>query len=286
MTQKNLFAFVTFGNTDFSREAVKSLRETSENIEYDIFAIIGKPGDVETEMWLEDENIPYISHSTNYGFPYSINDIYDYAWKTNSYDNLILFGNDIVFYPYAAESLVKLAEQSDYEVISALQYDVKDLVSEFADTKKYFTGSNLEFSDFDSKPWNNFTGYSKDNVINDMKLYDIQNLCLYKRSVFDKVGYTDVNFYPAYFVDNDYARRIVLSNIKCCTLTNARFFHFWSRTIHQETGGSTNKNFENNRNYYSYKWGGAFGEETKTPDICINDRSKEIATINLWKNKR
>ena len=64
-----------------------------------------------------------------------------------------------------------------------------------------------------------------------------------KRDIFDRIGYTDVNFYPAYFVDNDYAKRIQLAEIKCCTLQNARFFHFWSRVFKQGSGVGANSCF-------------------------------------------
>ena len=81
---KNLFAFVTFGNLPFSQLAVKSLRETVKS-EYDIFAVVGKPGDWETRKWLQEENIAHTMHSENMGFPFSLNDIYDYAWRFNRY---------------------------------------------------------------------------------------------------------------------------------------------------------------------------------------------------------
>lgn len=282
---RSLFAFVTFGNLSFSQQAIKSLRETVKS-EYDIFAVVGKPGDWATREWLEKEGIPHVMHTENMGFPYSLNDIYDYAWVTHNYANLIIFGNDIIFYPYAGDALIQLADRTDYQVISALQYDVHDLISEFPETEESFKGGNFIIEDFSAEPWKKFTGYSPVNLIADMSLYDIQNLCLYKREAFDKVGYTDVNFYPAYFVDNDYARRLVLSGIKCCSLVNARFFHFWSRTIHQESGGSNSKYFKNNQDFYIRKWGGKVGYELSHPQIYIGSRAGELEAIRHWRNKK
>jgi hypothetical protein len=89
--------------------------------------------------------------------------------------------------------------------------------------------------------------------------------------------------------------------MKCCTLVNARFFHFWSRTIHQETGGSTHSYFDNNRKYYIKKWGGDFGKELwKIPfngtdfvlpqtvislpaSLKISSREDELGIIYFWK---
>ena len=326
---KNLFAFVTFGLPEFTKLAVESIRETVKN-DYDIFAILGKPGDVWTLDYLNREGIAHKVHLENMGFPASVNDIYDYAWKVEeaykrycliefnmsncslfrehdygsfdrytfeefknlpqlvkqfTFDNLILLGNDVILYPYAGDSLINLANNSDYSIISALQYDVRDLIKDFPEIKQHFQGENCVITDFSAKPWNKFIEYSQDTNLADMQLYDIQNLCLYKRETFDKIGYLDVNFFPAYFVDNDYARRITLNNIKCCSLKNARFFHFWSRVFKQGSGGSTDYYFECNRRYYFNKWGGLVDQETKVPELGIFSREHELKTIRKWRIK-
>lgn len=281
---KTLVGIVTFGNHIFTELAIKSIKDTVTK-PVSFFVVVGKPGDYDTIDFLKRDGIPHIIHDSNYGFPKSVNDIYDYCWKNNDYDCLIIAGNDIVVYPHAVDSLISLAESSDYECISSLQYDVRDLVREFPETQKYFVGGKYIINDFSSAPWELFKGYSNEPQIADMQLFDIQNLCLYKKSVFDKIGYTDVAFYPAYYIDNDYARRIVNANIKCCSLVNARFFHFWSRTINQGSGGSNAHYFENNRRYYKKKWGGDFGKETIQAPIKIDSRDNELDIINHWKNE-
>lgn len=280
-----LFAFVTYGNSEFSKLCVDSVKETTQK-EIDLFTIVGQPGDSKTLNWLsQNPEIKYKVHQENYGFPYSINDIYDFAWKENNYDYLILAGNDIVLYPYALDSLINFSDETEYECINALQYDVKSLNSEHPETREHFHTDKKLFYDFDRKPWEAFKGYSQEYDVKDMQLLDIQNLCLYKKSVFEKVGYVDVNFYPAYFVDNDYARRMAEFPIKSCTLGNARFFHFWSRVINQGTGGSTHKYFENNKAYYREKWGGEFGEETIKAPLNISNRDNELERIRYWRDK-
>jgi GT2 family glycosyltransferase len=272
----------TFGNLQFTQLAFQSVKETVHN-PYDLFAVVGKPGDTYTKEWLDFEGIPNVVHNENLGFPYSVNDIYDYAWKYNDYDNLILMGNDVVLYPYAGDSLIDFANVSLYSVISGLQYDVKDLFDNFPEVRRQFVGDDYIIEDFSQRPWDYFKDYSPELSIADMQLFDIQNLCLYKRKAFEKVGYTDVNFYPAYYIDNDYANRIVKSHLNCCTLTNARFFHFWSRTIKQGTGGSTPYYFENNRKYYKQKWGGLPGSETANPPIKIDSRVGELEAVRGWR---
>ena len=276
----------TFGNLQFTRMAIESIKATS-SYPLDFFIVIGKPDDLETRDYCVENNIPFTMHDQNMGFPCSVNDIYDFAWKkTNKiiYDYLILTGNDIVAYPYAIDSLIEVANTTDYDVISGSQYDIRSLITEHPETRQWFYGDALLFNDFTKRPWELFTGYSKELQIADMALSDIQNFCLYKKEVFDKIGYTDVNFYPAYYIDNDYARRIVNSKIRCCTLGNARFFHFWSRTIYQETGGSNPHFFEHNRQYYVKKWGGDFGSEIYQAPTLIDSREGELEKVLYWKN--
>jgi GT2 family glycosyltransferase len=279
---KVLVGMVTFGGLEFTKLAINSIKETTKH-PIDFFVVIGQPGDYATATYLVSEGISHIQHSENMGFPYSLNDIYDYAWKQNDYDYLVIVGNDICAYPDSIDSLIEVADTSNYEVISALQYDVRDLVREYPNTKEHFQGGNLIFNDFSKQPWKEFINPLSEVTISPMALYDIQNMCLYKKSIFASVGYTDVNFYPAYWVDNDYAMRIVKLGIQCCSVTSARFFHFWSRVIKQGSGGSNSTFFRRNKEYYVEKWGGDFGHETKTPPLGIFTRDNERNQINRWK---
>lgn len=280
-----MLGMVTFGNIQFTKLAIESIKNTSSYpLKY--FVVVGKPGDMETQNYLTSEGIEFIVHSRNYGFPKSINDIYDRCWKgDDQYDYLILAGNDIICYPYCIDSLVDVALTTDYDVISAFQFNTKNLISDYPDTTRYFSGKNLIITDFSSKCWERFDRYSTIVNIEDKTMRNLQNLCLYKRSLFDEVGYTDVNFYPAYYIDCDYTIRATLSDtLKYCTVRNACFFHFWSRTIFQESGGSNDKFFNNNKRYYISKWGGDWGRETKRPPILINDRLLEDQIIEHWRN--
>lgn len=521
-----LVGIVSFGNWNFTKLTIESIRsKTKSNL--DFFIVFGKD-DPTGQFWCNSQNIPFIVHPDNKGFPYSINDIYDYAWLENNYKYLVITGNDIVPYEGCIDTLIDVANTTDYIVISALQYDVRQLCSDFPEARRYFNGDKYLFSDFNSKPWEMY--YPKDPfAIADMQMLDIQNCCLYKKEYFDVVGYTDVNCFPCldpdtlilndkllwvpissinvgdkivgvdaeipensrhrsyrrsvveekrytkadcvkinfsdgrnvicsknhrwlvrshtvgkyhwqeagklilgnricaplttwkketsfdagwlsglydgegcisrsranfhlsvyqkkgivldkikkgldslgikyheyhrqsstagvleidkrqdvletlgrlqpirliekhswdgvktksknvddvyiesiedlgirdvvdiqvesgaflanglvshncYFIDNDLAMRIHKSGMKCCTVVSARFFHFWSRTIHQGSGGSTNKFFELNKSFYVSKWGGLPGQETRVPAIKIDNRAKEEEIIQYWK---
>ena len=97
----------------------------------------------------------------------------------------------------------------------------------------------------------------------------------------DTIGYFDKKFFPAYFEDNDYARREGLSigtrqHVDELTPTVQRA----SQTVMKDR--SLNYNFAGNARLYQNKWGGAPGHETyqfpygaKDPS-CINPHHHKL----------
>jgi len=297
-----MIGIVTYGNASFTKMAIESIFETTKQItERDIVIIVGLPGDGETSGLAAHYGIPHFTHGENRGFPASLNDIYDYCWGERKVDNIIMMGNDVMAYPYSIDSLIKVAETTNFEWICSKEYSVKAFIRDFPHIAKYFQGgSKLIYRAFNEKLWLLAKPYAETVVIHPGGLSDVHNLALFKKSVFDKIGYIDVNFYPAYFEDNDYARRGVNAGILSCTLVNSIYFHFWSRTIHQGKGSST-KQFKNNSNFYKLKWGGEFGSEAYSlpfngheyslagaklqPSLKIDTRIDEDALIKYWRHK-
>jgi len=301
-----LIGIVTFGNLPFTKLAIESIEETVTK-PYELFLVVGKPGDTATKNWLTEKRISHIVHEKNMGFPSSVNDIYDYAWKRNNFDNLVLMGNDVVALPYAIDSLINASNTTDNIWISAEEVDVRTYCYWKPEMKKYFQGANYIFKDYNARPWKEFPlDLSPDFEISpDISLKDCHNLSIFKREIFDILGYIDVNFYPAYFEDNDFVRRALLEGTiqeRSKFLQGTRYFHFWSRTIKQETGGSTHIFFKNNRAYYIKKWGGEPGAERYAlpfngvphalgqdivldPVINITSREQEDAIVDYWLRK-
>jgi GT2 family glycosyltransferase len=89
------------------------------------------------------------------------------------------------------------------------------------------------------------------------------NWCSFILSVdaYLKVGKFDENFFPAYFEDNDYFRRMLLSDVPMVFngMLNPAIYRN-SMTI-QKTP-ELNNGFEKNRQYYISKWGGQPTQET------------------------
>lgn len=298
-----VIGIVAFGNLPFTKLAIESIEETVTE-PYVIYVVVGKPGDTETAEWLSEKNIPHTIHQRNMGFPSSLNDIYDFTWKDNNFDNLVIMGNDVIALPYAVDSLIKVSNTTDYIWISASEIDVRVYCHLQPEASKYFYGANYIFRDFNARPWKEFPieVSSEISVNPDIALKDCHNLSIFKRDIFDKLGYTDVNFYPAYYEDNDFVRRAILDGTikeKSKFLDNAKYFHFWSRTIKQETGGSTHQFFRKNEAFYKLKWGGLWGSETYDtpfngelcrltstlalqPELKIQSRDDEEQIVDYW----
>ncbi len=78
------------------------------------------------------------------------------------------------------------------------------------------------------------------------------------------IGVFDEVFYPGYFEDNDYFRRMILADKKIVPVYT-EISHFGSATVKNFSNEQLMKhhrNFNKNKNYYVSKWGGLPGEET------------------------
>lgn len=280
---KTLVGICAYGGLRFLEMGLTALHQEQRNALFDIFVIVAKPDDekmvqylIPLEDWAE-----FKVCEQNTGFPACVNDLYDRAFTSGDYDNLIIMGNDVVPMPGAVEAMIHCADTTDYEMVCGSEFNSRFLYDQYPEARQFFHGENLIFSDWGARPWllhkDHQVGVEPDTR------KDIRNLTLFKRSSFEKVGYADVNFWPnGYFEDNDYGRRCDLLNIKACGLKEAAFFHFTSRTIKQGEQRDHGKYFERNRSYYRDKWGGELGRETKTPELKIGSREHEAATIEHW----
>jgi len=238
---------------------------------YEIFIIDNGSTD-DTPNFLKKWGINHIRYNENRGFSYAYNDAIDYALKGDN--NLLLFcGNDIVFRPDSINYLVEALLNTGFEMFCGNEVLNKEILQENEEAVENF---KYKFS-FDEPVYTKLQ-YSRGGM---------NHSCIIRqKSVFDKVGYYDVNFYPAYFEDNDYARRCDLAGVKYGTVDSAVFYHFWSRSIHE--GGLRELNdrrFSLNAQYYITKWGGSVGNESHTfpfnsgSDVRISTRDDELQAL-------
>jgi len=265
----NLIGIVSFGNLPFLRLALEADRKTLTK-EADILVVVAKPGDAEMIQFLTENGTNFIVNDVNKGLTGSLNDILEYGWVKNNYDTITLQGNDVLPYPGALDAMMNCAETTDWEWVCATQLDSKTLVNIYPDARQYFQGDNMVFSDFNARPWDLHPG-AGEALLEPDAMKDVMNLALYKRSVFEKLGFFDTGYtHNSFFSDNDYVARALRAKVHACGLREAVYFHFWSRTIHQGEGRNHGAHFEQNRSYYLQKWGGLPGQEATNPPIKIN----------------
>ena len=89
------------------------------------------------------------------------------------------------------------------------------------------------------------------------------NWCSFILSVdaYLKVGKFDEKFFPAYFEDNDYFRRMLLAGVTITTNAMLNPVIYRNSMTIQKTP-ELNSGFEKNRQYYISKWGGQPTQET------------------------
>ncbi len=274
-----LIGISTFGNLPFTRLAVRSVRETATK-DVRILIVVGKPDDTETLEFAQEHADMVIKHDRNWGFPVSCNDVLDTAWKHADFDFCILMGNDVVAYPHCIDGLIEMAESGKWEQVCGTQYDVQSLLRDHPEAGGFFSGPNYVFNDFTARPWGLHrprTEYGEEPGA----LKDIQNMTLYTKGAFAKLGYFDVGFWPnGYFSDNSYARRGVNAGVKGVGAPHCEFFHFWSRTIHQGENRAHGEYFARNRALYVSMWGGDFGHETRQAPSHVGSRAHEQEAID------
>lgn len=81
------------------------------------------------------------------------------------------------------------------------------------------------------------------------------------------MGGFDENFYPAYYEDDDAARRLKLANLPDIRIKLRDWYHDTSSTLHEGSAKYQESHwasFQKNGNYYCQKWGGMPGSEIFT----------------------
>ena len=114
-----------------------------------------------------------------------------------------------------------------------------------------------------------YLGKSEQEINHIIKLWKPEFLCselnwccfILSLDAYKKTGAFDEKFFPAYFEDNDYFRRMLIAGVQMVynAMLNPVIFRN-SMTIAKDQ--TLNNNFENNRQYYISKWGGEPAKET------------------------
>jgi len=270
---RTLIGISSFGGIQFLEITLREIQRTVKSEGVSLFVVIARPNDTEMQKFLEVRGIPFKQDDINRGFASNINCMYDRAFVHGQADNLIICGNDVVPLDGAIDAMIRTAESTDWEMVCGSEFNSRFLCDHYHEANAYFHGPNLVFTDFHARPWELHKDFR--TGIEPHARKDIRNLTLFKRSAFEKVGYADVNFFPnGYFEDNQYCERLDYAGVSACGLAEAAFFHFWSRTIHQNASRDHGKYFVRNEEYLK-KW-------KQNPLWKISSREMEDAIIKYW----
>jgi GT2 family glycosyltransferase len=189
--------------------------------------------------------VPYVIPNHKLGL--SVAESWNYGSNmafTNHCSHALIINDDILFSPYTIDNLLY--------AISGKQVNSDDRETVMV------TGRNVRGS---MSPHDLLIYKAKGGALEGASESPDFSCFLIKKDFFDKVGYFDENFKPAYFEDNDAHRRINLLGFKALNV-NAPFYHFGSVTQNwQGVPAVPGEQFDANRQYYINKWGGAPGQE-------------------------
>jgi GT2 family glycosyltransferase len=167
------------------------------------------------------------------------------GWNQGLYDAIdkeadyaVISNDDVVLRPGTVDKMV--IGLNDFDLVSAVNSDNESV---------YGYDEHPDFSCFAVKP----------------------------KEFIEKFGWFDENFSPAYFEDNDMARRMIVSGGTYRRDLNATMIHRGSVTQNMDSPIVTSDMFEENRAYYIKKWGGQPGSELYSSPF--NDASR---TIKDW----
>jgi len=273
---KTVISFITFNCLKYTKLCLKSLKCS---FPHEILVIDNGSTDGTVE-WLKTQNVTLIENGKNLGVSYCFNTMYDYAWKDNPDNYLLVVSNDNVLLPSALDNLIKSADIAESSVLSGDAISSPIYLARYAEDRKFFSGGvkiNLKMDEYHTvfiTDWSHGTMY---NLIEETADEFVDIMCknltdvlamyptisynwgffvpghrLYKKAYFDALGYWDANFYPVYSTDFDYATRARLLNQPCDLVFSSLSFEFWSRCLYE--GVAPVKDIRRD-DYYRDKWG-------------------------------
>ncbi len=159
------------------------------------------------------------------------------------YTHVLVSNDDIVYSPGYLDTLLRDFEFGEFDLLtgsnmreSRSSTEILDITSKGGD----YVAFNPDFSSF-----------------------------MVRSDIFDRAGRFDENFFPAYFEDNDYHRRLNLLGMKSGRSLGAYMYHAGSVTQNFYGDGQAivpSEEFRKNAYYYLIKWGSPpEGDNYQTP---------------------
>lgn len=228
-------SIVTYNNSKIVKECLDSIFKNTKNVDFEIIIVDNNSSDNTVSIIEKDlKNVRLIKNNRNIGFGVAHN----MAIKLGKGKYHLVLNPDIIFTENTIEKLINFMEEnSDVGLISpkivfpdgAIQYLCKRLPCLFDLCVRRFT------SGFIQNLFKNRIDYFEMRETGYNKIMDVPYLSgsvmLFRRSILEKIGGFDENFYM-YFEDADITRRISkISRTVFYPYTSV--IHLWERGSHK-----------------------------------------------------
>jgi len=220
----------------FTKPAIESLRSTNNKIAVVLVDNGSIDGTTEGFKQYGKDHINdgiefgYIKNTDNVGCSIAWNEGIKFARDEFHPDYYLIINNDVLLNKDAIDNLVDFFEASDGSVVMATMCNLRD-------------GLSVDMVNY---PWQQRKDVAPEEHP-DFSGFMISPKCLDEIGWFDE-GYSF--FGKAYYEDNDYHLRIMLSGLKAYNVPTAAFYHFGSQSLpHAHTQANINAK------YFRAKWG-------------------------------
>ncbi|WP_195953293.1 glycosyltransferase family 2 protein [Clostridium saudiense] len=250
---------LSYNNLNYTKQCIESIRKYTSNENYEII-VIDNNSNEETTNWLKLQyDIKLQLNTTNNGFPGGCNDGIKFA---NPMNDILLLNNDIVVTKNWLTNL-KIALYSNDNI---------GAVSPVTNSSSYWQSIPVNYNTLDEMQ--NFA--SQINISNKTRWEErvmVVGYCmLIKRSVLNKVGLLDEDYFPGNFEDDDYCFRIILSGYKVLLCRDTFVHHYGSASFNKNS--SYANIMETNKVKFESKW-----------DINITDVHFNLSYLSLVPEK-
>lgn len=192
-----IVAIATVNNLKFTKMCVESIRNTVKS-PYRLLIVDDGSSDG-TVAWAKQQSIDLIVHPVNLGLPYAVNDMYDYTWNKDKDAYLVIIANDAIVCDGAIDDLIRGLNETDFDLLGTREFNINQFLAQFPQYRNQFSTDGRAILLGDT-----FTAYKEmektvDKTFVVHERYPIMSLVIHRKSLFDKLGYYDVNYYPQYY---------------------------------------------------------------------------------------
>ena len=235
---KTSIILLSYNQVDYTLACIQSIKDFTDS--YEIIVVDNNSSQETIDKLDKVDGITLIKNKINRGFPGGCND----GIKIATGDNILLLNNDTIVTKYWLENML-LALYSD-DSIGAVG-PVTNSCSNFQSIPcSYATIADM------------FKFAEEYNISNPSIWEERSRLIGYalliKKSVLDKVGLLDEQFFPGNFEDDDISLRIRLAGYKLLLCKDTFIHHFGSVSFTEESSNRFGKTLAINEKKFKEKW--------------------------------